>query len=151
MLVSAQDGGWLKVEGLTLRAERATGYNLEVESDHTYFVGKNAAWVHNAGCGEIISRTFDSFEQSRNEALKTIGKIDPATRTPFIGRLGAGEGQVVGFTTRVDGVFKRFRIDYDPIKGSHINVEIGKPSQTYAFPFKGTEQDVKNILRSFQR
>ncbi len=46
-LVQAKDGGWLKVESLTPRVERATGYNLEVETDHTYFVGNSGAWVHN--------------------------------------------------------------------------------------------------------
>ena len=28
--------------------ERATGYNIEVDAAHTYFVGENRAWVHNA-------------------------------------------------------------------------------------------------------
>ncbi len=47
MQVAGKDGGWLKVAGLTLRAGRATGYNLEVEDDHSYFVGDSQAWVHN--------------------------------------------------------------------------------------------------------
>ncbi len=47
MQVAGKDGGWLTVVGLALRVDKATGYNLEVEGDHSYFVGDNGAWVHN--------------------------------------------------------------------------------------------------------
>jgi Pretoxin HINT domain len=47
-LVAGKGGTWLKVSKLTLRGDRQTGYNLEVEQDHTYFVGLAGAWVHNA-------------------------------------------------------------------------------------------------------
>ncbi|WP_394832720.1 Hint domain-containing protein [Pendulispora rubella] len=32
-------------------AQSAAVYNLEVESDHTYFVGRSSVWVHNQPCG----------------------------------------------------------------------------------------------------
>lgn len=40
--------GFLLVKAVTLEAERRDTYNFEVERTHTYFVGKNEAWVHNA-------------------------------------------------------------------------------------------------------
>lgn len=93
--------------------------------------------------------TSDSFEEARNIALNELGEIDPSTRKQYIGRLGVGLGKVVGFTTRVDGEFKRYRLDYDPIKGPHINVEVGRGNNTRktAVTFPGTESDVKARLR----
>jgi len=32
-------------------AQEAIVYNLEVDADHTYFVGRSAVWVHNQPCG----------------------------------------------------------------------------------------------------
>ncbi len=100
---------------------------------------------------EITIET-DSYEQARNRALEELGEIDPATRTPYTGRLGVGIDKTVGFTTIVDGVFKRFRVDYDPVKGPHINVEIGKGQsrQKFAIEFPGTEADVEKILEELQ-
>jgi hypothetical protein len=106
----------------------------------TYFLGV-----------EIIIET-DSYEQARNRALEELGEINPATRTSYIGKLGVGKGKTVGFTTTVDGVFKRFRVDYDPVKGPHINVEVGKGQSRKKFgvKFPGTEADVEKILEELQ-
>ena len=87
----------------------------------------------------------------RRKALDLLGDIDPATRQPQIGRLESAPttfGKVTGFTTRVDGVFKLFRMDYDPVKGPHINVEIGKgeSAQKWAVPWAGTEDDFAKLL-----
>lgn len=65
-LVQAKDGGWLRVESLTPRIERATGYNLEVETDHSYFVGNSAAWVHNE-CNVFDSRN-SAFRAAKRDA-----------------------------------------------------------------------------------
>jgi Pretoxin HINT domain len=46
-LIEAKDGKWLTVEAVQPTQEKATGYNLEVETDHTYFVGNQKIWVHN--------------------------------------------------------------------------------------------------------
>jgi RHS repeat-associated protein len=45
-------GGWLRVAGATVEQKRETVYNFEVEGFHTYFVGKQGAWVHNT-CGKF--------------------------------------------------------------------------------------------------
>lgn len=51
---------------------------------------------------------------------------------------------MVGFKTRVNGVFKRFRVDWDPKIGAHFNVEIGKGAarQNFHITWEGTLDDV---------
>jgi hypothetical protein len=113
-------------------------------------VGDDAILVHNT-CGEVVLGAADHFEQARNSALDLLGEVSPATREPYFGRLAPSPttfGKKVGFTTRVDGVFKRLRMDYDPVKGPHLNVEIGRGSsvQKWAVPWRGTEDDFARIL-----
>ncbi len=69
--------------------------------------------------GSCVS-LYDYDTPIYHKALDLLGKVDPATRQPYVGRLENAPttyGKVTGFTTRVDGVFKRFRMDYDPVKG----------------------------------
>ncbi|MFI5620300.1 ricin-type beta-trefoil lectin domain protein [Streptomyces sp. NPDC051567] len=136
-------------------AQNATVHNLTVSDKHTYYVlaGQTPVLVHNSGgaCKEVTLPSFDSFEQARNKALDLLGEVDPATRQPYIGRLESAPttyGKVVGFTTRVNGEFKRFRMDYDPVKGPHINVEVGKgdSARKWAVPWNGTEDDFARML-----
>ncbi|MGV9282898.1 DUF6531 domain-containing protein [Streptomyces sp. NPDC003730] len=92
---------------------------------------------------------FDSYEQARNKALEIVGRIDPHTRVPYVSRLGnsAAHGRVVGFETRVEGEWKQFRLDFDPKKGPHINVAVGRGGQRYAVRWNGTEADMLRILK----
>ncbi|WP_335979720.1 polymorphic toxin-type HINT domain-containing protein [Streptomyces sp. CA2R106] len=143
------------VTALHTRPGTADMYNLTVDELHTYYVlaGDTPVLVHNSGgaCKEVTLPRFDSFEQARNMALDLLGEVDPATRQPYIGRLESAPttyGKVVGFTTRVNGEFKRFRMDYDPVKGPHINVEVGKgdSARKWAVPWNGTEDDFARML-----
>jgi Pretoxin HINT domain len=138
---------WLGVERVDRHTSVATVYNFEVQGFHTYFVSDLGLLVHNA-CEEIVPK--NSFEQARNYAIDKIGEINPATRKPVIGKFGGQEGNVVGFETRVNGEYKRFRVDFDPNKGPHINVEIGKGADRIkeAVTFPGNEQDVLKIIGS---
>ncbi|MFJ4681932.1 polymorphic toxin-type HINT domain-containing protein [Streptomyces sp. NPDC088789] len=149
------EGDTVIVTGNRAYTRHATTYNLTVDDLHTYYVvvGQTPVLVHNSGgaCKEITLPSFDSFEQARNKALDLLGEVDPATRQPYIGRLESAPttyGKVVGFTTRVNGEFKRFRMDYDPVKGPHINVEIGKgdSARKWAVPWNGTEDDFARML-----
>ncbi len=90
-----------------------------------------------------------SFEEARNIALMKMGSIDPSSRLPQIGRLGAGKGRRTGFTGTGNGEFKRLRLDYDPDKGPHINVEVGKGecARKWAIKFPGTEETFKSLLK----
>jgi hypothetical protein len=47
------------------------------------------------------------------------------------------------------GVFKRLRMDYDPVKGPHFNVEVGKgPSaQKWAVPWSDSEESFIQLLK----
>jgi hypothetical protein len=50
--IRLMDGGWVRVEGVEYTGRVETVYNLEVEDDHTYFVGCDewgfSVWAHNA-------------------------------------------------------------------------------------------------------
>jgi hypothetical protein len=43
-------GGWLRVHSSIWEQDRAEVFNLAVANTRTYFVGENAAWVHNNDC-----------------------------------------------------------------------------------------------------
>lgn len=125
--------------------------NLHVTGPHTYFVATDGATsdalVHNASC-EIVHGPYEHYEQARNHALSLIGEINPATRKAHVGRLGVGAGRVTGFVTRVRGVQKTMRLDWDPVKGPHFNVTIGrKPGVRIAVTFRGTQQTVARLMR----
>ena len=86
----------------------------------------------------------ETFEQARNAGLKALGELGSVARTDIVGKQGGMAGLVTGFQTRVGGVFKAFRLDFDPKKGAHINVTVGKTK--YSFEFKATEEQVKKLL-----
>uniref|UniRef100_UPI0032EC967B hypothetical protein n=1 Tax=Streptomyces sp. HSW2009 TaxID=3142890 RepID=UPI0032EC967B len=130
-------------------------HDLTVSGVHTYYVvaGDTPILVHNSGggCKEVTLPSFDGFEQARNKALDLLGEVDSATRQPYIGRLESAQttyGKVVGFTTRVNGEFKRCRMDCDPVKVPHINVEVGKgdTARKWAVSWNGTEDDFARML-----
>ncbi|MQY15647.1 hypothetical protein SRB5_58350 [Streptomyces sp. RB5] len=123
-----------------------------VHSPHTRTDSQGLAPDYPTRVKEKVLDTYDSFEQARNKALDLLGEIDPHTRVPLVGRLEAAEstyGRTVGFTTRVDGVYKQFRLDFDPEKGTHINVMVGKgaSAQKWAVPWRGTEEDLIKMLK----
>jgi hypothetical protein len=158
MTLRSDDGSTVAVQDNHSFDRNTRTYNLTVDGLHTYYVlaATTPILVHNAeACKEVVLDKFDSYEQARNKALGLLGKIDPSTRVPYVGRLESAPatyGRVVGFTTRVNGEFKRFRLDYDPQKGPHINVEVGKgeTARKWAVPWNGTEADLAKILESFQ-
>lgn len=158
MTLRSRDGSAVAVQANRAFDRNARTYNLTVDGLHTYYVlaGATPVLVHNAEpCKEVVLDRFDTYEQARNKALALLGKIDPSTRVPYVGRLESAAstyGKVVGFTTRVNGEFKRFRLDYDPQKGLHINVEVGKGenARKWAVPWNGTEADLVKILESFR-
>lgn len=144
------DGGWSSVVDLRVADRPLDAYNLTIANFHTYFVKQatgdytEPVWVHNE-CRVPVS----SFEQARNEALDLIGTIDPATRTPFVAKNVGGNnalaGKVVGFEGyRPDGTWVRMRVDWDPVKGAHINTQVGKGVNAVktSIEFPGTVDDV---------
>jgi hypothetical protein len=61
--VLLKSGDWLRVDGVADGGRVETVYNLEVEGDHTYFVGGAywgfAVWAHNADCN--IEKVGDEY------------------------------------------------------------------------------------------
>jgi hypothetical protein len=60
------DGGQAEITGLSIEHAAVgatfTTYNFEVEDFHTYFVGEDGVWVHNAGAG-LCERVFSLYQQ----------------------------------------------------------------------------------------
>jgi hypothetical protein len=96
-LIEAKDGKWLTVEAVQPTQEKAIGYNLEVENDHTYFVGESNAWVHNNSCPIPNSKVRDAIAKLRNGEeihVKTVEEAREILRN--MPDLNSGGGQLKG-------------------------------------------------------
>ncbi|HEY9063176.1 MAG TPA: hypothetical protein VIO64_22180, partial [Pseudobacteroides sp.] len=98
---------------------------------------------------EQVLERMNTYEQARNKALEIVGNLGHDSK-PYIGRLGSGEGKIVGRQS-ADGKV-RWRLDYDPQKGPHINVEDfrnGKSTKAIkiAIPFEGDLSTVETLLK----
>ncbi|HHH28774.1 MAG TPA: hypothetical protein ENK57_10585 [Polyangiaceae bacterium] len=96
---------------------------------------------------------YDSMELARNAALDFMethgGGPIGAHYDVVIGRLGHGEGNEVGVESNL-GTHRRIRLDWDPTKGCHYNVEVGKGSgrKKHAFRFPGSEAWLRRIMET---
>lgn len=130
------------VEGIEIRAVATqVGENS---------VLKEAAQAVRNGGQEVILSKVQTYEQARNEALKIIGKIDPNSGIPHVGRFGVCENKIVGRRWLDNKV--TMRLDYDPIKGPHINVTDyrlgrGPLGKEVCIPFEGNEQTINALLK----
>ncbi|MBA4603417.1 hypothetical protein H2C83_14075 [Thermoactinomyces sp. AMNI-1] len=109
----------------------------------------------NIAKSEQILAKVKTYEQARNKALKLVGNLGPNSK-PYIGNLKSSIGyrKVVGRQSS-DGKV-RWRLDYDPKKGPHINVEDfrngkGAKAKKYAIPFEGDELTFKVYLKQLNR
>jgi hypothetical protein len=110
---------------------------------------ENSKGPRKAGTGEQVLDQVKSYEQARNKALDLVGDLGPDSK-PYVGRLGTGEGKIVGRQS-ADGKV-RWRLDYDPEKGPHINVEDfrngkGDNATKVAIPFDGDMKTVEELLK----
>jgi hypothetical protein len=97
-------------------------YNIEVESDHTYFVGSNGEWVHN-DCGSVLEELFRNPSQLAGKGLEDIksliGKIDDPWEE---GALTKGSQKGNGWTLREGngkGGFTDRYLQWHPGGGHH--------------------------------
>nr|WP_213317736.1 hemagglutinin repeat-containing protein [Klebsiella aerogenes] len=105
---------------------------------------------------ETILKSEKSWESARNKALGIVGNLG-ADSKPVIGRLevSAGNGKVIGRQSS-DGKVG-WRVDYDPEKGTHINIwdySQGKgPGKAVkqVIPFEGNEKSFETILKQLNR
>ena len=107
------------------------------------------------GKGEQVLDKVKTYEQARNKALDLVGDLGPNSQ-PYTGTLksSVGYGQVVGRQS-ADGKV-RWRLDYDPNKGTHINIEDfrngkGANARKIAIPFEGNESTFKSLLKQLNR
>jgi len=103
--------------------------------------------------GEIVIKV-GTYEQARNKALELLKDIDFSTGRPHVGRLGVGQGKIVGRKWYGNKVM--MRLDYDPIKGPHINVTDYRAGKSVgevkiAILFEGTLETVENLLKQLNR
>ena len=68
-----------------------------------------------------------TFEEARNAALGVMGELGEAARTPNVGRVGALKGEITGFRTTIDDVFKSFRLVM-PLKALTSMSRLGRQS-----------------------
>jgi hypothetical protein len=76
---------------------------------------------HNAEC-EITLPSVIEYNQARNKAQNILGYLG-ANSKPYISRLRISStfGKIIG--RQSENGKKRWRLDYDPKKGLHMNVE----------------------------
>ncbi|WP_342474589.1 T7SS effector LXG polymorphic toxin [Bacillus sp. FSL L8-0215] len=111
--------------------------------------------VKGIGRGEQLLDKVKTYEQARNKTVDIVGDLGPNSQ-PYTGTLksSAGYGKVVGRQS-ADGKV-RWRLDYDPKKGPHINIEDfrngkGANARKIAIPFEGNESTFKSLLKHLNR
>ena len=119
---------------------------------------KNLYKLASKGTGKGVEQVLDSvktYEQARNKALNIIGDLGPKSK-PYVCRLEASsaKGKIVG---RISANRKvRWRLDYDPNKGIHINIEDfrngkGADAIKIAIPFEGDEKLFDSLLKHLNK
>ncbi len=148
------NGNHLKIDNIEIvhHDEKVKVYNFTVADFHTYFVSSLGIWVHNIECKLPNVKTY---EQARNQATDILGDFGEGS-TAWIGGMESsyGYGKVIGRIS-ADGK-KRWRVDWDPEKGMHINVEDfsnGKGDKAYKayIPFEGNEDTFKSYIDMLNR
>ena len=98
----------------------------------------------------------ETYEQARNKALEILGDLGPGSE-PHISRLKASKAcGLVDGRQSLDGK-KLWRLDFDPIKGPHINIEnwtAGKRDGggvNIAIPFDGDENLFMSLLKHLNK
>lgn len=99
---------------------------------------------------EITLPKMRTYEEARNKALELVRDVDYQNGYPHVGNLGTCENKLAGRSWDNNKVL--MRLDYDPVKGPHINVNdyrLGKgiKAKKFAIPFEGNEETVKSLLK----
>ncbi|QAB31354.1 hemagglutinin repeat-containing protein [Pantoea ananatis] len=119
-------------------------------------IGKSKPNTQSVNRIETTLKSEKNWESARNKALDIVGNLG-ADSKPVIGRLevSAGNGKVIGRQSN-DGKVG-WRVDYDPEKGTHINIwdySQGKgPGKAVkqVIPFEGNEKSFETILKQLNR
>nr|WP_258379144.1 VENN motif pre-toxin domain-containing protein [Pantoea ananatis] len=119
-------------------------------------IGKSKPNTQSVNRIETTFKSEKNWESARNKALDIVGNLG-ADSKPVIGRLeiSSGNGKVIGRQSN-DGKVG-WRVDYDPEKGTHINIwdySQGKgPGKAVkqVIPFEGNEKSFETILKQLNR
>jgi hypothetical protein len=88
----------LTIIALEVQAAAELVHNIEVENDHTYFVGDSGAWVHNANCaGELHVLVGD-----HHTSVAIVINDEKFVTHLIIGKRGAAEIEATGYRVSVD-------------------------------------------------
>lgn len=138
-----------KVAELGGTATKGVDKAFPLKLDLQFFASKGI------GKGEQVLDNVKTYEQARNKALDLVGDLGPNSK-PYIGTLksSAGYGKVIGRQS-ADGKV-RWRLDYDPNKGTYINIEDfrngkGANARKIVIPFEGNESTFKSLLKHLNR
>ncbi len=162
-----EDGSYSAIEKIEVLNydEDIPVYNLTVKDNSNYFVSNQTILTHNGDpCSTLVKKAkllngkelivddAKSYEQARNIALELVGDLSGDKGKKVIGRLqkSIGNGKTVGRQSK-DGLV-RWRLDFDPEKGVHINVEDfrggkGKKALKFAIKFEGNEETFRALLK----
>ncbi|EXI61820.1 hypothetical protein MHD_00015 [Mannheimia granulomatis] len=105
---------------------------------------------------EVSLDKMKTWEQARNQALKNVGDLGNDS-LPIIGSLNVskGYGKIVGRKS-ADGK-RGWRLDYDPIKGIHINIYDFAKGKTpdkaikQVIPFDEDEKTFETLLKQLNK
>lgn len=82
-------------------------YNFQVEDFHTYHVGKNGIWVHNANCTPENRQSVKEHLEGtvRNTGVKSNGNINGChEENVFLDQLDISGGDIVNEMTSIEGI-----------------------------------------------
>lgn len=113
-------GNIIKLDGIyreDLCEDTVNVYNLKVENHHTYFIGNQNIWVHNAECTkqQVLEdnrkKGIKAQEERHNELIKT----NPETQQEITIRPYDDNGNLVDYNVRVDELNNDF---FNEVKAS---------------------------------
>ncbi|CAI9429319.1 hypothetical protein MSHRCOH1_03825 [Candidatus Ornithobacterium hominis] len=116
--------------------------------------GKNVAKKGLKKIEKVLDK-LDTYEQARNKAFEIIGDLGRDSK-PLVGRLKSSKS-FEKISGRISSDNKRlWRVDYDPKKGVHINIEDysggkGMKAKKYVIPFNGDEKTFETILKNLNK
>ena len=141
----AANGSELPVISIERRKHICDVYNLEIETNHNYFVGNAEVLVHNGDPG------LSDYNQARNAALDWLDQRGFKADKQVFGKFGDVKGSPVGMQT-ADGRVG-FRVEFTEKQGAHINVwdhNAPKGQQKGPhFSFEGNQKSVNQINKRF--
>ncbi len=110
--IEAIEGEDLVVQSVMQRPGAFPAYNFEVADFHTYFVGEDGAWVHNANCGHRL------WQVTKERTVRTVkhdryGKFHQGTDGLWFSRDTAGHGNSAWKVYRKEGNNLVWQFDAD--------------------------------------